>query len=91
MNYAQGSGLMKCWEIKECCFEGTDPTESKCPPYVLQISCWEYDWVSFYRAMPDCEEKMEWRDVMLSDCPNCPVYTLHEGHLSEILEGLESA
>ncbi len=82
---------MKCWEIRECIFKGTDPKESRCPPYELQISCWEYDWNRFYRAMPDCQEKLEWRDVMLTECPICLVYRLHKSYLSEILKGLEGA
>lgn len=82
---------MKCWEIKCCCFKDTEPRQSKCQPHKLQIGCWEYDWVGFYNAMPDCDEKLEWRDVMFSDCPECPVYQAHKVDLGNILKGLKGA
>jgi len=79
---------MKCYELKNCCFNGTDPSVSKCQPHQLQIGCWEYDWVSYYNSMPECEEKYEWRDVMLNRCPGCQVYALHPEEMERILEGL---
>ncbi len=83
--------IMKCWEIKDCPFKDTDFRDSKCPSFKLQINCWEYDWVSFYQAMPDCEGKLEWRDVMLTECPNCFVCSLHRDAISKIVKGLENA
>lgn len=81
---------MKCYEIKNCPFKGTAPDMSKCPPYRLQIGCWEYDWASFYKNMPDCKEKLEWREVMLKNCSVCEVYKLHEMEMKEILFTLTS-
>lgn len=82
---------MKCYEIKNCCFNGTDPKEAKCQPYQLQIGCWEYDWVSLYKVMPDCDEKYEWREIMLVNCPNCEVYKLHKVEMDSVLERLQDA
>lgn len=76
---------MKCYEIKNCSFNGTDPENSKCPPHRLQIGCWEYDWAGFYKVMPDCKEKLEWREVMLNNCPVCGVYKLHEAEMKDML------
>lgn len=82
---------MKCYEIKNCSFNGTDPAKSRCQPHQLQIGCWEYDWVSLYKSMPECVEKYEWRDVMLDGCPDCAVYKLHKEEMDNILEGLRSS
>jgi len=82
---------MKCYELKNCCFNGTDPKESKCQPYQQQIGCWEYDWVSLYKSMADCEEKYEWREFMLEKCPKCTVYKLHKEEVNHILEGLRNS
>ena len=82
---------MKCYEIKNCPFNGTEHATSKCPPHKLKVGCWEYDWVSFYNKMPECEEKLEWKEVMLSKCPNCEVYRLHENDMKAILEGLRNS
>lgn len=82
---------MKCYELKNCCYNGTDPKESCCQPHQLQIGCWEYDWVSLYISAPDGEEKYEWRDVMLNRCPGCEVYKLHKGDMDRILEGLRNS
>jgi hypothetical protein len=82
---------MKCCELKNCCFNGTDPKESICQPYQLQIGCWEYDWVALYKDMPDCNEKYKWRDVMLNGCPACIVYKIHKDKMDQILEGLRNS
>lgn len=82
---------MKCYELKNCCFNGTDPEKSRCQPYKLQISFFEFDWVSLYRAMPDSDEKYEWRDVMLENCPQCEVYKLHKSEVERVLEGLRNS
>lgn len=81
---------MKCYEIKNCTFNGTDPEKSKCPPHRLQIGCWEHDWISFYKNMPDCTEKLEWREIMLKACPVCEVYKLHEVEMKDMLYRLAS-
>lgn len=82
---------MKCYELKNCCFNGTNSTESRCQPHQLQIGCWEFDWVDFYATIPDCDEKYEWRDVMLNGCPVCIVYKLHKDEMDRILEGLRNS
>jgi len=46
---------MKCYEMKNYYFNGTDPKEFKCPPHELQVGCWEHDWVGFYSAMPSIQ------------------------------------
>jgi hypothetical protein len=81
---------MKCYEIKECLFNGTSPNESKCPPYKLQIGCWEYDWASFYNSMPECKEKLEWLEEMLKNCPACVVYRLHREEMKGSLDKLHN-
>jgi len=81
---------MKCYEIKNCIFNGTNHFESKCPPHKLQLGCWEYDWVSFYKAMPDKKEKLEWRQTMLENCPNCVIYSKHKEEIDIILNGLQN-
>lgn len=80
---------MKCFEIKKCPFNGTNPKKSKCPPHRLQIGCWEYDWVSFYKAMPDGEEKENWRKIMLEECPYCEVYKTNKSDIDKFLKGLK--
>ncbi|MBS4537495.1 hypothetical protein GOQ27_03420 [Clostridium sp. D2Q-11] len=82
---------MKCYEIKNCPFKGTDHSTSKCPPHKLKVGCWEYDWVSYYNKMPECNEKLEWREVMLKRCTNCKVYKLHREDMNVILEALKNS
>jgi len=82
---------MKCYEIKNCCFNGTEHVTSKCPPHKFKIGCWEYDWVSFYNKMPECKEKLEWREIMLNKCPKCEVYEIHKDDMEKILQGLRNA
>lgn len=82
---------MKCYEIKNCVFNGKDHKESKCPPHKLQVGCWEYDWVSYYNEMPDCEEKLEWRDFMINNCTKCKIYELHKNEVDNFLEGLRNS
>lgn len=82
---------MKCYELTNCRFSGTVPEESKCPPHKMQITCWEYDWLSFYASLPDCDEKYDWRDIMLNDCPLCPVYELHKSEIDTMLDSLRNA
>ncbi|HYF83493.1 MAG TPA: hypothetical protein VEB00_10765 [Clostridia bacterium] len=82
---------MNCYEMKNCCFNGTNPQGSKCPPHQMQIGCWEYDWLSFYTIMLECEEKYKWRDIMLEKCPECVVYCLHKHEIDRILEGLKNS
>jgi hypothetical protein len=41
--------------------------------------------------MPDCDEKYEWRDVMLKRCPECVVYKIHKDEMDQILEGLRNS
>lgn len=82
---------MKCYRIKDCCFNGTEPKVSKCEPHRTQVGCWEYDWLAYFLAMPECDAKYEWRDVMLDECPNCPVYSLHHHEVERFLSGLKKA
>lgn len=79
---------MKCWEIKHCIFEGTNPEESKCPPHMNQCGCWEYDWITFYKQMPECKEKIEWKEIMLENCPNCVVYKHKNKAIDKVLRQL---
>lgn len=79
---------MRCYEVKKCYFNGTNPAGSKCPPHREQVGCWEYDWLSFYAGMPDCAEKYEWRETMLKICPECQVYKLHKPEIDGFLRGL---
>jgi hypothetical protein len=82
---------LKCWEIKNCPFNNTDPQKSTCPPHKNNCGCWEYDWVGFYNQMPDCEEKLQWRLAMLSNCKECEVYKYKELELDKILNDLEKS
>ncbi len=81
---------MKCYEIKNCIFSGTNHCDSKCPPHKLQLGCWEYYRVSFYKSMPDNKEKLGRRQVMLDNCPNCVVYSSHKKDIDIILNGLKN-
>ena len=63
--------MKRCWEIKSCPFSGTDPADAKCPAYASQTACWEYDWLSFYRAMPDVLRRLKtWSHYILAADPN---------------------
>lgn len=79
---------MKCYELKKCPFKDTDSEGTMCPPYELGIGCWEYNWVEFYKEMPDCKAKEEWREIMLEKCPQCKVYEIHKKEVDEFLDGL---
>lgn len=79
---------MKCYELKGCYFNGTDPRESKCPSHREQVGCWEYDWLSFYNSMPDCADKYEWRETMFKICPECEMYKLHKQSVDMFLKEL---
>ena len=81
----------KCYQIKNCPFNGTDPEDSKCPVYKKQIDCWEYDWISFYNQMTDCNEKIVWRDNMLKRCKNCKIFPLHRKKIKKILDKLKNS
>jgi hypothetical protein len=81
----------KCYEINNCPFNtGKVPENTKCPPFDRKIGCWEYDWVSFYNKMPDCIEKIEWRNSMINRCKQCKVYLEHKVEMDSILNKLES-
>ncbi|MTI65118.1 MAG: hypothetical protein FH753_00760 [Firmicutes bacterium] len=82
---------MKCYEIKKCPFNGTDNSKSKCSPHKLQIGCWEYNWVSFYKKIPECNEKLKWREEMLKRCLNCEIYPLYKKDIDKFLKGLKEA
>jgi hypothetical protein len=61
--------MKNCFDMKkECPFRATDPTEAHCPAYAVQVSCWEFDWLGFYSAMPDGAKKDEWKRMMLVCC-----------------------
>ena len=80
---------MKCYEINNCPFNtGKVPPNAICPPFDLKIGCWEYDWAGFYDKMPDCKEKIEWRDSMISRCMQCKVYLEHKEDMNLILNKL---
>ncbi len=70
--------MKECWDIKEKCpFRVTDPADAKCPAFADQMSCWEFDWLDFYRAMPDGPEKEKWKYMMLEWCANCEIRDSH--------------
>ena len=73
------------WDIKECPFNGTNASEVSCPVYANQTSCWEFDWLSFYDAMPDGSDKYEWKRMMIEGCSDCKVRNLHEREVDAFL------
>ena len=80
----------KCYQINNCPFNrGRVPASAKCPTFDLKIGCWEYDWVAFYSNMPDCKEKTEWREGMISRCKQCKVYLEHKAEMDLILNKIE--
>jgi hypothetical protein len=83
--------MKRCWDIKSCPFCETDPVDSRCPAYATQTPCWNYDWLSFYRAMPDGSEKAEWRRTMLEWCASCAVRKKHGEKIDAFMEKLRSA
>jgi hypothetical protein len=80
--------MRRCWEVRNCSFHGTDHAQSGCPAYGQQVSCWEYDWGAFYRAMPDGPGKGEWKRVMLERCPSCRVRAKHRREVDAFLSEL---
>ena len=81
--------MKNCWDLKkECPFVGTDRAGSQCPVYASERPCWEYDWLSFYSAMPEGSEKDEWKRDMLDWCARCEMRKEHAGPIDSFLEGL---
>ncbi len=78
--------MKNCWDIKEeCPFKGTNASEASCPVYADQTSCWEFDWLGFYVAMPDGPDKDEWKHMMIEWCSRCKVRNLHEREVDSFL------
>jgi len=81
--------VKNCWDIKkECPFRGTDPALAKCPAFAGQVSCWEFDWLSFYKAMPGGSDKVEWRSMMLEWCSSCEIRDSHGWEVDSFLARL---
>jgi hypothetical protein len=83
--------MKRCWEIKSCPFTGTDPAGAKCPAYASETPCWEYDWLSFYRGMPEGAGKAEWKRTMLEWCASCAVRRKHRSEVDAFVEQLRAA
>jgi len=81
----------KCLQIKNCPFIGIDPENSKYPVYENQIGCWEFNWISFYNKMPDCNEKILWRDEMLKKCKNCEIFSFHRKKIKKSLDKFKNS
>ncbi len=82
--------MKNCWDIKEeCPFRGSDLAEAKCPAFAGQVCCWEFDWLSFYRAMPDGPDKNEWKGMMLEWCSSCEIREAHSREVNSFLAKLE--
>ena len=83
--------MKSCWDIKkECPFRGTDSVGAKCPAFAGRLSCWEFDWLGFHRAMPDGAEKDEWKRMMLDWCSKCEVRDSHGREVDCFLERLSA-
>jgi len=82
--------MKNCWDIKECPFKGTNASKASCPVYADQTSCWEFDWLSFYVAMPDGLDKDEWIRMMIEGCSRCKVRNSHEREVDAFLVKLGS-
>ncbi len=81
----------KCYDILNCPFnKGEVPANIKCPPFEFKIGCWEYDWIGLYNKMPDGEEKLQWRNMMIEKCMTCEVYFEHKIEMDRILEQLKN-
>lgn len=80
---------MKCYEIVNCPFNGTDPKKAKCQVYQEQSTCWEYNWGALYRVMPDGAEKEAWQLAMHEHCPKCPAYEKHPAEMDSQLEKIK--
>jgi len=76
---------------KECPFRDTDPVGAKCPAYATQLSCWDFDWIAYYRRMPDGPEKTEWKRTMLEWCSSCEIRSSHAAQVDALLEKLRGA
>ena len=83
--------MKRCWEIKSCPFSGTDPADAKCPAYASQTACREYDWLSFYRVMPDRPEKAGRKRMTLEWWASCAVRSKHGEQVDAFTEKLRSA
>ena len=82
--------MKNCWDIKGCPLRTANPAESKCPAYAGQVSCWEFDWSEFYRAMPDGVEKTDWKKAMVEGCSSCEVHESHGAEVDSFLAKLDS-
>ena len=83
--------MEKCYELIDCPFNGLDPDNSNCPVHKNQSSCWEYDWISFYNKMPECQEKEDWKKAMVEKCRNCSVRDKKPDLINKLIEDLKKA
>ncbi len=78
----------KCYQLIDCPFNGKDPHESDCPVYAEETACWLFDWVSFYKAMAEGEDKKHWLHTMVDMCRECDVYQDHADEMEDILKSM---